>query len=100
MKQSAFHVLLLVVLIAQLDAAAVKQLTFSGSAIQCDGESNSIIVRKGKKEMSFFVVGKITRGGNKIYINDLKKGCPLVVTYQKNRKSFVAIRVEAEVCEK
>ncbi|MBN1306627.1 MAG: hypothetical protein JXA18_01825 [Chitinispirillaceae bacterium] len=99
MKQLAFYALLLVVPAMPLEAAAVKQQTFRGSAIRCDDESSSIIVRNGKKEMSFFVVGKITRGGTNIGINDLIKGCPLVVTYRKNKKHFIATRVEAEVCE-
>ena len=77
-------------------SAAIKQdMVFTGNPINFCTESNQITVRNGKKEMSFFIMGKITRDGQKIKLSDVSINCPVSISYQKNRKQNVATRIIA-----
>ena len=92
--------LLSVVAIALHTHAGEKFSDFSGNITYLNDENRSLVVKnENNRELSFFVAGSVLRGNSEINMSELSKGCSVTITYQKNKRRYIANRVTLMGCQ-
>jgi len=76
--------------------APMKKETFKGEIKSVDAMAKSIVVAKGKEEMTFVITNdtKITKGKAAIKFEDLKAGLHVHIGYKKEMDKNVAATIQ------